>query len=367
MKVAVYTICKNESQFVDRFMACIKNEADVVVVTDTGSTDDTVEKLRAHGATVYETVVNPWRFDVARNISLANVPEDVDICVCIDLDEVLTPGWKQAIVEAFEKDPEAVRLRYPYIWSTLPDGSPGLTYWYEKIHTRHGWKWVCPVHEILKYEKEDVQTYTDKFKLYHFPDPTKSRSSYLPLLELGCQEDPENDRNSHYLGREYMFYKQYDKAIVELKRHLSLKSATWDAERSASMRYIARCYMFNEEHDNAIAWGLRAVAECSTQREPWVELGKIYYFKQDWSGCYFAMKHALAIKEKPMSYVCEPDSWGVAPHDIISIAAFYLGLKEEALEQCKKALEFQPKDTRLLNNLAYYAKVINDTNVKHEV
>ena len=69
MKIAVYTICKNESKFVDSFMNCLKNEADAVYVTDTGSTDDTVEKLRAHGAIVNQVVINPWRFDDPRNIS----------------------------------------------------------------------------------------------------------------------------------------------------------------------------------------------------------------------------------------------------------------------------------------------------------
>ena len=49
MKVCVYAICKNESQFVERWMASM-GEADAVVVLDTGSTDDTVERLRAAGA-----------------------------------------------------------------------------------------------------------------------------------------------------------------------------------------------------------------------------------------------------------------------------------------------------------------------------
>ena len=44
-KVCVYAIAKNEAQFVDRFMDSMA-EADIICVLDTGSTDDTVEKLR---------------------------------------------------------------------------------------------------------------------------------------------------------------------------------------------------------------------------------------------------------------------------------------------------------------------------------
>ena len=42
-------------------------------------------------------------------------------------------------------------------------------------------------------------------QLDHHPDPSKSRGQYLPLLELSVQEDSEDDRNVHYLGREYMY------------------------------------------------------------------------------------------------------------------------------------------------------------------
>lgn len=86
-KVCVYAICKNELQFVDRWMESM-SEADLIVVTDTGSDDGTVERFREKGAVVYVNEVIPWRFDVARNISLDHVPGDVDICVCTDLDEV---------------------------------------------------------------------------------------------------------------------------------------------------------------------------------------------------------------------------------------------------------------------------------------
>ncbi|MEI6101014.1 MAG: glycosyl transferase family 2, partial [Eubacteriales bacterium] len=90
-KICVYAICKNEEAFVDRWMDSM-SEADLIVVTDTGSEDRTVEKLLAKGATVYVEKVVPWRFDVARNLSLGHVPEDIDICVCTDLDELFEKG-----------------------------------------------------------------------------------------------------------------------------------------------------------------------------------------------------------------------------------------------------------------------------------
>ena len=96
MKIAVYTICKNESAFVDRWVDSM-SEADGIFVLDTGSEDDTVEKLKARGVTVGEAEIIPWRFDTARNLSLELVPKDFDVCVCTDLDEVFLPGWRRKI------------------------------------------------------------------------------------------------------------------------------------------------------------------------------------------------------------------------------------------------------------------------------
>ena len=103
MKVVVYAICKDEEQFADRWMDSM-GEADEVVVLDTGSSDGTVERLRARGARVERGIISPWRFDDARNRSLELVPEDADLCVCTDLDEVFHPGWRAALEQAWVPD-----------------------------------------------------------------------------------------------------------------------------------------------------------------------------------------------------------------------------------------------------------------------
>ena len=351
MKICVYAICKNESQFVDRWMDSM-SEADGVYVLDTGSTDNTVEKLRARGAVVTVEQVSPWRFDVARNRSLALVPEDADICVCTDLDEVLHPGWRAALERAWT--PEAGQARYRYTWSFRPDGGEGVVFWYEKVHRRQGYRWVHPVHEILEWMGPGLpgpMVTVPGMQLDHHPDPAKSRGQYLPLLELSVREAPEDDRNLHYLGREYLFHRRWDECIATLKKHLALPSAVWADERAASMRFIGRAYLQKEEPDQARDWFFRAIAQAPHLREPWTEMALLCYRQEDWDGVLYFTGRALAIAVRPDTYICEAEPWGPLPHDLRCQAFFRTGRNALALEEARKALALSPGDPRLRGNV----------------
>ena len=93
-KICVYAICKNESEWINRWLDNM-SEADYIVVLDTGSTDGSFELLKEDPRVtrVEQKVINPWRFDVARNESMKLIPDDAEICVCTDFDEIFEKGW----------------------------------------------------------------------------------------------------------------------------------------------------------------------------------------------------------------------------------------------------------------------------------
>ncbi|HHY52389.1 MAG TPA: glycosyltransferase [Clostridiales bacterium] len=349
-KICVYAICKNEEKFVDRWMDAV-SEADLVVVTDTGSTDGTVEKLRKRGAIVYQERIEPWRFDVARNIAMDHIPEDVDICVSNDLDEVFEPGWRKKLEEAWS--PEYTRARYLFTWSYNPDGTPNKQYPMEKIHRRHHFRWVHPVHEVLEYTgpDEDKTVWVPGLVLNHHPDLTKPRSQYLPLLELSVEENPQNDRAMFWLGREYFYHQMYDKAIQTLRKHLAMPSAVWTEERSASARFIAQSYEALGNKKEAKAWLFRALAECSNVREPYLSLAKWGYREKDWNLVYAMVEKGLSITQKTGSYLVQPECWGEAFYLYGSIAAYWLGLYQKSKEYALKALAINPGSQLLQSNL----------------
>ncbi len=357
-KVCVYAISKNEEKFVKRWYDSMK-EADKIIVLDTGSTDNTVSLLKELGVEVHEKIIDPFRFDVARNLSLELIPEDYTICVCTDLDEVFEKGWKEKLLQIWNDDIN--RVKYTYNWSFDEYNQPATTFLANKIHKRSDYVWKHPVHEVLECQTEEKEIICKEIVINHYPDKNKSRSNYLPLLELSVKEDPLDDRNMHYLGREYMYYKKWDECIATLKKHLSLETATWKDERAASMRYIARCYKAKNDLDTAVECYLDAIEEAPYLREAYVELAYLYYEKEDYPTTYHYLKKALDITKKSDSYINEEFAWNSFIYDLIGFCAFKLGYYHEAVDYTKKALDMDKNNLRLQMNLEImenYLKVI---------
>lgn len=349
LKVVVYAICKNEEKFVERWVNSMR-EADEIIVLDTGSTDKTVERLKTNGAKVFEKTIFPWRFDTARNESLALVPADADICVCTDLDEVFESGWREKLESVWEKG-ITTRARYNYNWKLDEENHPKVSFWTDKIHARDNYHWKNAVHEILS--TRDKEFFVEApIILNHYPDETKSRSSYLPLLEISVEEEPDNDRNLHYLGREYMFYQKWDQCIKTLHKHLACPNALWKDERCASMRFMGRAYQAKGYKEEALFWFLKAIEEAPYLREGYVEAGSFYVLEENYKDAYSILKEAEKIKEKSKSYINEEFAWNDAFYDLLSLAAFYTGHYKEAVEYLEKAIEINPKNTRYQENLS---------------
>ena len=367
-KICVYAITKNEEQFVEKWYESMK-EADSVVVLDTGSTDNTVNKLKELGATVEVKVIDPWRFDVARNEAMKLVPDDCNILISTDLDEILEPGWAQPLREKWI---EGVHERgvYKYTWSHLADGSDGRVFRYDKIHSRK-WEWRCPVHELLfnketndnHYDYNNILDLFDDIHLHHYPDQTKSGSSYLPLLELRAQENPEDYYGLIYLAHEYYYRGMYEKSINLLKRIIS------DYKDNYNTLELASCYLFmgdsyksladisednskkNAYRQNAINSYQIAIDIDPTYREPYLDLAKVLLDKEDYSLAEYYVKRGLKRSFRHFTWLERDTSWSYEPYDLLCIAAFYGGNKIEAVSYAVKALSFDKENERLISNL----------------
>lgn len=351
MKVAIVSIAKNEAKHVKRWAESAK-DADELIILDTGSEDDTVALAKEAGVTVHQHVFNPWRFDVARNHLLDLLPTDIDWVINLDLDEVMVPGWR----EALERVPEVVTApRYKFVFAFNPDGSEGLSFQGYKVHRRFSHRWVNAVHEIMSPIQDEYQCFVEGFEIHHHQDHSKSRSQYMDLLKLSVEEDPSNDRNAYYYARE-LFYERYkegnaEKAIQEFKRHLALPTAVWGAERAFSCRYLA---ILHTEPQDKYHWFMKAAAENPLSREVWLDMADFFYNNKDWFSCYHACMMGLRITEKPGHYLNEGWAWGFRMHDLAALSAWELGYRNSAITHGTNALALSPDDQRLKNNLNYF-------------
>lgn len=355
MKICVYAIAKNEIKFLERWFNSVK-EADYVCVLDTGSTDGTFEKCKQLNIITEQKNYENFRFDVARNDSMKLIPKDAEICVCIDIDEVLVSGWSKTLKQIWKENTTQARFRYT--WNFNQDGSEGIVFMSEKIHKNNLFKWKNPVHEVLEpcYEFNNNIINIPSIQVNHLADTTKSRSSYLPLLELSVKEDPANDRNIHYLGREYMFYGEYDKAIKTLKKHLNLKNSIWDLERSASLRYIANCYKKKKQFKQAEKYYKLATLEANSVREPYFELAEFYFEQNNYLNSALWFNEMLKINVRQLNYMSSPLCWGSLPYDYLSLCYYYLNDFKKAISTIETAIQLNPSEQRLKLNREIFIK-----------
>jgi tetratricopeptide (TPR) repeat protein len=353
MKIAVYTIALNEEKFVERWYESCK-DADYILIADTGSTDNTVKVARSLGITVHQISVSPFRFDDARNASLALLPADMDYCIALDMDEQLTPNWRQALEAAHEQGLD--RPSYRRIEAFNEDGSANLEFDGFKIHRRKGVRWHYPIHEVPYWysEEEEVKGRIEGLEIHHRQDKSKSRGQYLGMLEQAVKENPDA-RNLYYLGREYYYYKRFDEAAKILKSYLTL--SVFPEERSAACRTLSSC-----EPDIAEEWLMKGIEE-HANRESVLALANHYYQTKQWPECLLISKKALEFTERPMGFLSENWAWSHMAHDLIAVSSWQLGDYPTAYEHGIKALEITPDDERLQSNVEYYRSKI-DANAK---
>lgn len=282
MKICVYAICKNESKFVEKWLDSMQ-EADYIVVMDTGSTDDTFKLLKedTRVTKIERKIIKPWRFDVARNESMKLIPDDADVLVCTDLDEVFEPGWAQVIRDNWIIG-KTNRMFYTYAWSHNSAGEPTDVFVYDKIHDRN-YQWIFPVHEVLNRIdpnfEGNVVSVGKKIFLHHYPDTTKPRAYYLDLLKLSMEENPEDSHVRMLYARELFVKGDIDESLEEFLNVLRMPDIDNDNKFEVllnSLLQVAMIYEMKKHYDEAIWYCQEFIKEEHTFREPYLLMAEIY-------------------------------------------------------------------------------------------
>ena len=297
LKIAIYTIAKNETSNVVSWHNS-NRDADYHLVCDTGSTDNTVDALRAAGITVVPITVDPWRFDVARGCALNLLPADIDICIWQDLDEQLLPDWRENLVRHWTPETTTAFHRYK--------NNDNPWQWHSKIHARHGCTWTGIVHETLSWHIPQHTIWLHDVWLREFQDVTKDRSKYLQMLVQKVAEGDRDWKTYYFLANEYQ--------STDFNKSVQYREQSFDLcmDGPIAKSYIARTLAVQYG-----TWGQDALAErwfqtsisISNERESWYHRAMFYKRREQWDFCLLAVIRCTEVTAQRDGYTFDPDAW----------------------------------------------------------
>jgi glycosyltransferase involved in cell wall biosynthesis len=315
MKIAIYTIAKNESHNVEAFMKAANGAP--VFVLDTGSTDNTVELLKEHGAHVTQQEITPWRFDTARNKALALVPDNVDVCVSLDMDEIIEDGWQDKLKSEWSGN--FGDYRYIAEWKDKEKTIPLVITPRTRIHTRHGFEWHRQIHEVLRALPETtIQKCDTSVLVKHYQDD--KQRNYSDALDRLIEQNP-NDVDAWVQRAGEMYQKQkWKEAIKDFKQYLRLmdedNSPSGCNRKSHAWLAIATCYHFLNDNSAAYRSFIHAVASDPSCREAWTHLAHITSQLGNVPLTYGAAMTAHSFKNPPSYAAIDATCWTDYPKQL---------------------------------------------------
>lgn len=357
-KICVYAICKNEKKFVDQWLDNV-SEADYIVVLDTGSTDGTFEKLKEDPriTTVKRKIIKPWRFDVARNESMKLVPEDANILISTDFDELLSKDWADILRANWKED--TTRAFYSYAWSHNEIGERTDIFIYDKIHSKD-YKWIYPVHEVLSRDDPEKQVsidLTEKIWLDHYQDAEKSRSNYMPLLQLSVKENPADSHVRMLLAREYLISNELEKALDEYLAVLKMPDVEDPNKHLVLLESLGRCadiYKEFKNYDEAIWYSQEFIKEDPTYLEPYLILGDLYNNMNMFTLAEAMVECGRKYATRKYNWIERANTWVTWPDEILSYTYYKLDRLDDAIDEIKKVLKHHPDNQWALKTYSAY-------------
>lgn len=244
MKISACIIMRDSARDIGECLESLKGRVDEIVVTDTGSEDDSVDIVRRYTDKVY---FFEWRddFSAAKNFCLEHATGDW--IVFLDADEYLSEDTRENLRRVLEDMDEqgydVLQVRWENVDENhMPTASQNDAYVLRIFRNDPLRRYQNPIHEELKYgggEKEDKEGFLppEALRILHkgySPERMQGKHSRnLSILEQMEERGEKMDLLDFYLAEMYLDAKEYDKAILHAKKSIE----EW--KRPAIARYEA--------------------------------------------------------------------------------------------------------------------------------
>lgn len=267
--IMVILMIKNESRIIKRCIEKILTIADAICISDTGSTDNTLEILKEYLPTLAPLptiVVNHQWKDFGHNRSLSFVAAQT-FCKSLNWDPnycygfVLDADMNVVITDKFKKE-SLVHTGY-----TIAQKSHNLEHYNKRfLKLSHDWKCIGVTHEYWNNTNCD-NTNSDNTKCEQLT------TIYInDIGDGGCKDDkfirdkrlllqalvkePNNARYMFYLAQTLENLREYQEAIQMYKCRISANG--WYEEVWYSMYSISKIYFELKDYVEMEYWGLKA-------------------------------------------------------------------------------------------------------------
>lgn len=321
--LSVYAICKDERHNIEKWLKCF-SKADYVCVLDTGSTDGTWEYLQEQtkvysNLIIDQKIINPWRFDVARNESLKLVPQETTMYFMVDLDEIIKEdNWAQVV--KFSWEPCFNRGMYDYHRDVDENDQVLRTIPEYRIHSKFWYKYENLVHEGLVNKLEQkmfyIQTCTKiPIEVWHYPIKNK-QTNYMELCENAVKEMPDNWMMWLQLAIEYEIRQENDKAKETFEYIINNgQGKVQHFEIARCFFGIGRYYLLKEQSDIAMNYFREGRLYDPTFIDNYVGPAETYYNLK---------KYDQAIELLEAAFKTNSKSVWCNVYDIFSYYCYYL-------------------------------------------
>ena len=221
-------IVRNESAVIERCLASVRGLVDSWTIVDTGSTDDTVARVRTALSGIPGAVYSrPWvDFASNRNELLGLGGPTADYLLLLDADMVLEVDDAQALHD-LAADAYEIRV------------TGGVEYWMRYlVRADVGWSYVGRTHEYLSAPRgrEVAQERLTGLRIVHRADGGSRADKFtrdLALLEAEVADHPDDARWVFYLAQTRQHLGDVPGALAAYARRIEMGG--WDEEVFWSM------------------------------------------------------------------------------------------------------------------------------------
>lgn len=368
-RVIVTLMIKNEERIISRCVQKALAIADAILISDTGSTDKTIEILTTYLPTLpipAKLVGEQWKnFGINRTLSLKATQkfcEEIGWDLSQTYSLVLDADMNLQTTPNFNKN-QLLSNGY-----RIKQKNPGLEYYNTRfMKLSHPWKCVGVTHEYWDGSETDQ---LETIYIDDIGDGGCKSDKFIrdeKLLTEGLAEDPTNIRYMFYLAQTLKDLKKLPESIHWYEKRA--QAGGWFEEVWYSMYQISRLYFELNKLPEMEFWGLKAYEFNKFRSENLYFLTKVFRERSEHFKAWHYMKLGLAIKKTTDMLFVEPDVYTHLFEYEKTILNYYVFPERQKTSLNELIAYMNKKDTGSWINLQFYVgqipnKGIRDLNYK---